>query len=98
MADLNLVLWTASGVLVTSALLFGYALKKMAGISSKQFSRAERRVGDVGIFLSHVSEDLTHARRAFGEKIHADAAHARILKTAAALGLKEPEAMVAFAK
>ncbi len=98
MADLNLVVWTASGVLVTSVLLFGYSLKKMAGISSRQLARAERRVSDVGIFLSHVSEDLTFARKAYGEKIHSEHAHAKIMHTASTLGVEEPERAVALAK
>lgn len=98
MADLNLVVWTASGVLVTSALAFGYALQRMAGISAKQFGRAERRVSDVGVFLSHVSEDLTHAKRVFEEKAHVEHAHARLLKTAEELGVGSEEISLILAK
>lgn len=96
MADLNLIAWTASGVLMAALAVFGYMLRKMSMLSAQHLSRAERRVKDVGLFLSHVSQDLTHVRKAFESKVHVDHAHARLLKTASDLGIEEPEKLPVF--
>ncbi|MBU1197922.1 hypothetical protein KJ765_05435 [Candidatus Micrarchaeota archaeon] len=98
MVEANLVIWTGSGVLVASVLLFSYVLKKMSSHSDKKMRRAEKRMDDVGVFLSHVSQDLTHARRRHTQKVHAEHAHRRMLETASQLGVDEKEFAIAMNK
>jgi hypothetical protein len=59
----------AAGILVVFDIMFFYVLKRLAKAFNRMQGRLERKVGDVAVYLSHVSEDRAHLEKSAANKI-----------------------------
>ncbi|MFH0972087.1 MAG: hypothetical protein V1835_05995 [Candidatus Micrarchaeota archaeon] len=59
----------AAGVLIVFVILFAYVLKTLSKAFTLKFSRLDRKLNDVAIYLSHVNEDKVHMEAMAKNKI-----------------------------
>ncbi|MBI5225407.1 hypothetical protein HY989_06065 [Candidatus Micrarchaeota archaeon] len=62
-------LFLACGVLTLSVFLFGYWVFRAWKAFSQKFTRLDRKLNDVAIYLSHVNEDRAHLEKMANNKV-----------------------------